>query len=381
MPPPSTRGRAGGPKGGAARGAATGGGGTLSLATLERELKGERLRRVYLILGDELILRREALERIETAALGSDPNVSAFGRQVFAGAESRASDILAATHGLPMFGSRRLVIVDGVERLRKGDREALLPGIHDVPETSVLVLLADKLDGRLTFTRSLKQKSALIPADGLPEASLPQWISRRFASLGHRVTRDTAERLLLLAGPRLTVLAGEIEKTSLYVGPGRPVRTEDVDRAAAGGLGGTLEDLVTAVSERRLLGALKALADALEVGEEPLRVLGFLTYRITDLWRVADGGRGWPVVNRQARHWNSAELGRAVAALYSADRLLKGAGGGVPLAKRPGERLVLETLLRKIIGAPDERTRPGATSRAASAGQSGSRARQQESLL
>jgi DNA polymerase-3 subunit delta len=359
------------------------GGGTLSLAALERELKGERLRRVYLILGNELILRREALERIETAALGSDPSVSAFGRQVFAGAESRASDILAATQGLPMFGSRRLVIVDGIERLRKGDREALLPGIDDVPETSVLVLLADKLDGRLTFTRSLKQKAALIPAEGLPEASLPQWISRRFASLGHRVTRDTAERLLLLAGPRLTVLAGEIEKTSLYVGPGHPVRTEDVDRAAAGGLGGTLEDLVTAVSERRLVGALKALADALEVGEEPLRVLGFLNYRITDLWRVADGGKGWPVVNRQARHWNSAELGRAVAALYSADRLLKGGGGGVPLAKRPGDRLVLETLLRKIIGdrTPDDRRGPGAVPRAASAGRSGSRARQQGSLL
>jgi DNA polymerase-3 subunit delta len=381
MPGPPARNRTPTSRTGSSRARA---GGATTASELAAQIKRDRLRPIYLLLGDELILRREALEAIETAVLGSDPSTATFGRQFFAGAESRASDILAAAHGLPMFGERRLVLVDGVDRLRKADRESLLPGLDDLPETTVLVLIADKLDGRLTFTRNLKQKAKVILAEGLAEDQVPRWIDGRFAALGHKVTRDAAERLLLLVGPRLTVLAGEIEKTSLYVGPGQPVGVEDVGRAAAGGLGGTLEDLVNAVGERDLVRALTALSNALEVGEEPLRILGFLTYRITELWRIADGGRGWPAVQRHARNWRPTELAGAAAAIYSADRLLKGAGGGVPLGKRSGDRLILETLLRRIIGGGgwrERRSPPGPARRAAAGNRSRSRGQGQETLL
>lgn len=381
MPGPPSRNRARASRTGSSRAR---GSGTITPSELVAEIKRELVRPIYLLLGDELILRREALEAIEAAVLGSDPSTAAFGRQFFAGAEARASDILTAAHGLPMFGQRRLVVVDGIDRLRKADRESLLPGLDGLPETTVLVLIADKLDGRLTFTRNLKQKAKTVLAEGLAEDLLPRWIGGRFAALGHKVTREAAERLLLLVGPRLTVLAGEIEKISLYVGPGQPVGVEDVGRAAAGGLGGTLEDLVNAVGERDLVRALTALSSALEVGEEPLRILGFLTYRITELWRIADGGRGWPAVERHARNWRPVELAGAAAAIYSADRLLKGAEGGVPLNKRSGDRLILETLLRRIIGGGgwhDRGRQPGPPRRAAAGNRSRSRGHGQETLL
>ncbi len=330
------------------------GGGTLSLDALGKELAQRTIRSIYLLEGEEILLRREVLKRIEDATLGDDPSTRAFNRQVFSGAESRVEDILAAAAGMPMFGERRLVIVDGVERLRKGDRDALLPGLAAAAESTVLVLLAAKLDGRLTFTREIRQRTTVIPVDELPVAMLPRWIAMRFQALGHKATPDAAEQLLLLAGSQLSTLAGEIEKVSLFVGPGQPVKAEEVNRVVAGGLGSTLDELVSAVSERDLPRSLKSLGRVLEAGEEPLRVLGFLNYRITDLWRLGHGARGWfrDEVRACARRWTQDDLARAITALYAADRLLKGGEGGMPLPRqRHGDQLVLEALLHRILGA------------------------------
>lgn len=347
------------------RGAGAAGGGELTLTALGKELTAGTLRRVYLLEGEELLLRREVLLGIENAALGPDPSTRAFGRQVFPGAEARVEDILAAAAGMPMFGERRLVIVDGVDRLRKNDRDLLVPALANVPETTVLVLIADKLDGRLTFTRDLRARAAVVPVDELPAPMLPRWIESRFQALGHVVAPAAAQQLLILAGPALSQLAGEIEKISLYIGAGKPVRVEDVNQVVAGGLGSTLDELVNAVGERDLPRALISLARVLEAGEEPLRVLGFLNYRITDLWRLAAGHRGWvrDEVRAAARRWSAADLARAIGALYAADRLLKGGEGGeggMPLPRnRHGDALVLETLLWRILPTRAPAPEPG----------------------
>jgi len=330
-------------------------GGELSLATLGKELTAGTLRRVYLLEGGELLLRREVLQAIENAALGLDPSTRAFGRQVFPGAEARVEDILAATAGMPMFGERRLVIVDGVDRLRKNDRDSLVPALATVPDTTVLVLVADKLDGRLTTTRDLRARAAVVPVSELPAAMVPKWIESRSRTLGHTIAPAAAQQILALAGPALSALAGEIEKVSLYVGAKKAITVEDVNRVVAGGLGSTLDELVNAVGERDLPRALRSLSRVLEAGEEPLRVLGFLNYRITDLWRLAHGHRGWvrDEVRAAARRWSAPELARAIALLYAADRLLKGgegSEGGMPLPRqRHGDALVLETLLVRIL--------------------------------
>jgi DNA polymerase-3 subunit delta len=328
-------------------------GGELTLGALGRELAQAKVRPAYLIVGDELLLRREACAAIEAAVLGDEPTARALGRQVFAGGEARIGEILAAAGGLPMFGGRRLIVVDGVERLRKGDREALPAALRGLPVSTVMVLIADKLDNRLTFTRDLQRLATVIPTTALPERELPEWITRRFTALGHALERGAADQLLLLAGAQLSALAGEIEKISLYVGESRKVTREDVNRVVAGGIGGTLDDLTHAVGERNLAGALAALANALEAGEEPIRIVGFLAYRIRELTRAASGGGGgWvrPQSRHQARNYTPFELARSMAALYAADRELKGGGiGAISLRERRRGQLVLERLLVQIV--------------------------------
>jgi len=367
----SAGGRAAGP-GGASEGT------TLSLRSLKQELAQGRLRRIYLLLGTELILKREAVAAIEAAALGPRgapgeplPAVYSFNRQRFAGEEARAPDILAACQGIPMFGERRLILVEGVDQLRKADRDLFLPGLATIPETAVLVLMAGQLDGRLTFTRDLKARAALVPVDGLEERELLTWIRHAAEELGHKISPDAAAELLMLAGPSMTVLAGEIEKLSLYTGPSAPINVEHVRQVAAGGRGEALDELLRAITDRKPAPALRALHQTLEAGEEPIRILALLQYRLTDLWRCVDRVGGWyrDEVRRGAAHWSPEQAAAAVAALAQADRVLKGGEGGLPLGRRGGDRLVLELLVERITEsvAPSPAKAPGRGPRAGQA--------------
>ncbi|HWN81511.1 MAG TPA: hypothetical protein VNM87_05415, partial [Candidatus Udaeobacter sp.] len=95
---------------GTSRAAAPAGGEiALSLRSLKQELAQGRVRRIYLLLGSELILKRDAVAAIELAVLGprgapGEPLPAAYSlnRQRFAGEETRAADIVAACQGIPM---------------------------------------------------------------------------------------------------------------------------------------------------------------------------------------------------------------------------------------------------------------------------------------
>jgi len=311
-------------------------GGPLTLSALKQELDKGRVRRIYLLVGQELLLRQVAVAAIETAVLGprgapGEPLPAAYSlnRQRFAGEEARASDILAACQGIPMFGERRLVLVEGVEQLRKADRDVLLPGLTTVPETAVLVLSAPQLDGRLTFTRDLRARSAEVPVDGLEERELRPWIRDEFQERGHKITPEAAEELRFLAGSELALLRGEIEKISLYAKPGEPIGVDHVRQVVAAGRGEALDELVSAITNRRTDRALAALHQTLEAGEEPIRILALLQYRLTDLWRCTDRVGGWyrEEVRRGAAHWSPAAAAAAVA-----------------------DRLILELLVERITG-------------------------------
>ncbi len=225
--------------------------------------------------------------------------------------------------------------------------------------------MADQLDGRLTFTRELRAKAVEVPVEGIEGRELQEWIKDEVERRGHRITSEAIAELVLLAGNNLATLAGEIEKLSLFAGPAQAIDLGAVRQVATGGRGEELGELVRAVSERELGSALLALHRSLEAGEEPLRILGLLQYRITDLWRCAERVSGWyrDEVRRAAAKWPPRAAAAAITALAEADRLLKGADpeGALALGRRPGDRLVLELLIERLIGATAPDLRAGAS--------------------
>src|SRR5262245_19438789 len=131
----------------------------LSVETAIEEAQTDRLRPVYLVVGEELFFRQQVLSAMRQAVVGGGG--ASLNEDQFVAGEADVKTVLAAARTLPMFGARRLVTVRSLERWDKGDSEdAEAKGVvqkpldlladyvaNAVPSTTLL-LIADKLDNR-----------------------------------------------------------------------------------------------------------------------------------------------------------------------------------------------------------------------------------------
>jgi len=317
----------------------------IGLHELERQLAAGDLTSLYVVVGEEAPLRDDALAAIRAAVLGSDETtIEAFNSDVVYGDETEAAEILTLCGNLPVFSTRRLVVVKDIGALGAREAERLLPYLEAPVETTCLVLTGGKVDGRMRFFQALKQAAVIVDCAPLEAWALPAWVQERAGALGLRL--DEAARMLLIeASGDLGVLCREMEKLAAYVAPNRRVTAADVKAIQGADTGGSVHDLIDALQRRDRVVSLRSLGKVLDAGEPPLRVLGFLAACWRNMWR--------------ARRF-SEDMLRDFELFRETDSRLKGGGGG-----RRKERLEMERLVLNLCRGADRATpsRPFASAR------------------
>jgi DNA polymerase-3 subunit delta len=261
--------------------------------------KGD-LRPVYVVAGEERLLRDEVVAELRRASLAG--GVAAFNEDKFTAGETDIEAILSAARTVPMMAPRRFVLLRGAERWgapeegdaapRPATKTTATPPFDRLAEyatapvdSTCLVVVATKLDGRRKLALLARKQDFLVVCEPPDSRSLPDWIVARCAAKGNAMDRDVAELLAALAGPQLSPLDDAVERLSLYVGPGAPI-----DEAAVGACVARIRTadtwaLVDAVGARDLGRALRTLADAYDPRERGLPLLGALAWSIRQLAR------------------------------------------------------------------------------------------------
>ena len=264
------------------------------------EAQTGRLRPVYLVVGEELFFRQQVLGAIRKAVVG-DAGVSLNEDQFVAG-EADVRVVLGAARTLPMFGARRLVTVRSLERWDKGDGDEPQTGVvhkpldqlaeyaSGAPDTTTLLLLADKLDNRRRLVATAKREGFLVVCASLPPHALPGWLRQRAREQGHALGANAAELLAELCGADLSVLSDALERVELFVGKDAEVTEAAVLECVANMQPGSVWDLVSAVGRRDAGAALAALDRVFEPGGGP-RLVGLLCWSARQLIRFGSARR------------------------------------------------------------------------------------------
>jgi DNA polymerase-3 subunit delta len=270
---------------------------------VEQAKKGALLP-LYVVAGEERLLRDQVVAELRAASLAG--GVAAFNEDKFTAGETDVESIIAAARTVPMMAPRRFVLVRGAERWDAQESESSpferLAEYAAAPiDTTCMVVVAQKLDGRRKLAAVARKQGFLVACDPLDARSLPTWIADRFERKGHPVDRDVAELLAALAGPQLSPVDDAIERLSLYVGAGAPV-----DEAAVGACVARIRTadtwaLVDAVGTRDLGRALRTLADAYDPRERGLPLLGALAWSIRQLARYQAAVAGGASSDEAAR--------------------------------------------------------------------------------
>jgi DNA polymerase III subunit delta len=273
-------------------------------------------------------------------------------------------EVAASMNSLGLFGAGRLVVVQGVERWKKGDHEALAGYLADPSPGTVLALVADEPPKDDALGRLVASKGGEVLAYDVPKPKDPSvWVRGEFARLGAQAGDEAARRLVEIAGEDIALLEQEVEKLVTWAG-GEQIGPAEVEQLAVPVTESPAWALSDAWGSRNVGEVLAACEAELDKGVEPFLIAVRLAAQVglvRGVQALADEGLGAREIAGQlkkhefrvrkalghAEGYSRDELDAAVIRLAELDAALKG-------ASRVSNELELERALVEIT-APRER--------------------------
>ena len=315
----------------------------------------EALRPAYLLLGSDRPKIRRALARLRGRF--APESIESHSADTTTG-----EDAAAACNALGLFGpaGAKLVVVDGVDRWRAEDVDAVAAYLANPSEGGVLALVADAALKHDALVKACERAGQVLRFD-VPKPRDPSvWVRSEFERLGVAADADAARALVEAVGDDIPELAEEIQKIATWAGDD-PVGRREVEDLAAPSGDMFIWTLTDAWGERNTAAALAACETLLErrirepfgiavalasyVGRvgaaQALSEEGLNTAEIAKRLRIKDYPARKAVGH--AKNFTRDELDAALIRLSELDQALKG-------ASRLSPELELERTLVEITG-------------------------------
>ena len=321
-----------------------------------RDPSGPARQAVYVVYGDDLFLRRETAGAIVRAILGEEADEMAVRR--FEGNSASLADVLDELRTLPFFSKRRVVLVEDADPFVTKNRKELEAHVEAPIGTGVLVLMVKTWPATTKLYRQVAAAGLPIDCNSPGEKELMPWLAHHAAKQGAEIEADAARLLVELVGAEVGLLASEIEKLAVYVGPSGRIRRADVSRMVEAGRIETVWKVIDAATTGKVAEAVADLDLLLASGEYPIKILAAFSavlLRVHHAGQLRSAHRGLAEAcqtagirdfavdktRRQHAHLGPARVDQIPAWLLKADLDLKGNSLLDP-------RVILEDLLIRL---------------------------------
>jgi DNA polymerase-3 subunit delta len=216
---------------------------------------------LYLIAGTDQAKIDATRARLRSRAEG-DGGAAAL--EIFDASEGKGSPdheaLLAAIPAMSLTESRRYLLVDGVERWRDKQLDAVAAALGDLPADLSIVLIA-RAKAPAKLVKSVRAARGEVHEFEAPKArEMPRVLVAEAGRLGFRLDPEAARILVDRMGANPTRLQHELERLALWAGDGGEVSAVDLEAMVAD----TSEAAVWALSDALLE---RDAAKALGIGE------------------------------------------------------------------------------------------------------------------
>ena len=344
------------------------------------EVKGRKLRPVYVFVGDEAFFRKQCRDAILQYLIPGD--MREFSIYEMDLAESEISEVLDRARTPSLMAPFQVFFVRGVKNLYgRGSHEDAFEAVRDYVEhpnpDALVILIADHISipadvRRMEMTdrdryerirETLGLFCTIVELARVEEGDAIRWVVATGAAQGVKVNPDAARELVDALGGDMMMVANELEKLFLFVGARKLVTLGDVEVMVLAAKQRSLYELTDAISAKDRVRALEVLQAILSTGEGEEAAIGHL-YMLAKTFRqmlvisernVRDSRALWQVLwqgfrvppfaaddlIKQARRYRSRrELTRALRLIARADLGLR--------SNPPSKRLVLENLVLSL---------------------------------
>jgi DNA polymerase III subunit delta len=302
----------------------------------------DELKPLYLLTGSDRPKIERALRRLRD-------RFDADGVELLAAHDTSGDDAVAASNSLGLFGTERLVVVEGVERWKAEDAKAVVAYAADPTPAVVLALVAAELRKDSALLKAVAKTGEVLVYD-VDRKKIVEWVVQQFAANDQRADRELARALVDAVVPEglepdLHHLANEVAKLATWAG-GEPVEWDSVRELVVPVGEMPSFALTDAIGRRDVAAVLAATEASFERESSPRRdvaprLVGAVARHLARLQEckhlLAQGSTSQEIASRLKRHpyyvqklvrqaegFTEDELRDAVVRLAELDHALKG---------------------------------------------------------
>lgn len=254
------------------------------MQTLNKDLKEQNFRKVYLLFGEEDFLKKSYKNRLKEAITGADAMNSSY----FEGKGLDVKEIMNLADTMPFFADRRLIILEDTGFFRSAAGEELVTYLPEMPDSTCMVFVESEVDKRNRLYKKVKELGYAAELERQGAASLARWAGGILAKDGKKITTRTMDLFLASVGDDMENIRMELEKLISYVGDRDVVTEEDVKAICTVHVTGRIFEMVGAIVAGDNRKAMELYEDLLTLKEPPMRILYLIARQFNQVLQVKE---------------------------------------------------------------------------------------------
>ncbi len=309
-----------------------------TIANVAKELKSGKILPIYYLFGEDIFSIDKCVEDITKAV---EPKLATeFDKEVFHGEDNSLSEALDFASAFPFGDGKKLILFKSFEKVR--DKKALVSYASSPSDFTILVLIHS---GTVTNTTSepyatLSKNGYLFSAKELKGSNLTEWLVGYTETKGKRISYETAQVLIDIAGENRNFIEAQLDKIFLFIGDEKEITIDAVRSLSTSLKEFTIFDLQNSIARKDKTNSLKIVLNMLEKGSEPIFIVHMLTRYFTGLSRVSELAQQkvndqvaarivgthpyyYKDYQRARNLYSDSDIYRAVQALLKADLTIK----------------------------------------------------------
>ncbi len=243
-----------------------------SLERLRRDLRDDKLMRVYLLFGEEAYLKEYYLNTIRSKVLSGV--MDDFNYIVIEGDKADLDLIRTEIDTPPMLAEKKLILVkySGIfKSVSSSVKEFWSDTLADLPDYLCLVFYEEEADKRGVLYKAVNANGLAVDCAYMEDSELINWVERCCREAGKKMSRDTVEHLIKNCDNGMHAISRELEKLFAY--GEETITTKDVDRMVTKLPQSRVFEMIDCIMKRDAEGMFSLLEQAKTLKESPFMIL------------------------------------------------------------------------------------------------------------
>lgn len=237
----------------------------------------------YLILGNDTYTADSLVSRIKHKLVTEHKAelITLYGNEI------KANALLDVLDSFSLFSSSKLVIIKNADDLSARELEVIIKYFESEHDDQSLVMVAEKLDAKLTGWRKIKERLQQLNVEKPKFVNqLKDWTVERLKAAGKQFTPKALDEFISRVELDYAHADNELQKIFLLTDGKKNINETDVIRSLGTSRSGTIIDLHRALGKRNLPSSISQIQTMLANDWEPTQIFFNLRKVYLTIWKI-----------------------------------------------------------------------------------------------